>query len=70
MKSSQSVLIKKHLLASNNRETLVILCYTSESWIEVVCVSNKAPSSKGGEGSPSSSSTTDGFTDSGELSLK
>jgi len=38
---------------------------TCESSIEPVGAANKAPSSIGGDGSPSSSSTTDGFTESG-----
>ena len=39
---------------------------TSESSIEVGWVAKKAPSSRGGDGRPSSSSsTTDGFTESG-----
>lgn len=38
--------------------------HTSDSSIPVVCVAKKAPSSNGGDGSPSSSSTTEGFTDS------
>lgn len=37
--------------------------------MQVVCVANKAPSSNGGDGSPSSSSTTEGLTEAGELSV-
>lgn len=43
--------------------------HTCKSSNEVGWVANKAPSSKGGEGSPSSSSTTKGFTESGVPSL-